>query len=262
MNPSRTLLRGLQVLEAVAAEAEPVGPTRIAEVVELDKATVGRLLYTLHTAGYLRSAGSTGRYVLTSKVLRMTSAETSHEHTRRVASPHLSQLRDETRETVHLGVIEQGRVVYIDKFDAPTPIRLASAIGQSNPINRTALGKAILAFLPPHRRDEVLDGAELVPPRGKDAFDRSAFVAELETVAKRGFATDDEENEEGVCCVGSAVVSFDGLPVAAVSISGPAYRMAPQTAELGRACRRVAQTISVEIGARLDHGSTHTRTTA
>ncbi len=249
MNPSRTLLRGLQVLEAIAAEGEPTGPTRIAELVGLDKATSGRLLYTLRIAGYLEPAGVAGKYALSSKLLQMSASGTGHEDTRRIAYPYLTSLGDEVQETVHLGVIEQGRVVYIDKFDPPVPIRLASAVGQSNPVNVTALGKAILAALPDSRRQEVLDSADLAVPRGSDSFELDELLSELKLVGERGFATDEEENEDGVTCVGAAILGHEGRPVAAVSISGPTHRMSPRLDALGEACRGTAVSISSALGA-------------
>jgi len=255
MTPNRALLRGLRVLEAVAAEGKPAGPTRIAETVELDKATTARLLYTLRMAGYLRIVGTAGQYTLSSKLLQLSAAGPGYEDTRRMASPRLARLTEESQETVHLGVVEDGRVIYIDKFDPPVPIRLASSVGQSNPINVTALGKAFLAALPPDGRQAVLDSAELAVPRGSSSFDLEALLAELELVAERGFAVDQEENEEGVCCVGSAILGPDGKPVAAVSISGPTFRMEPRFEELGKACHDVALAISADVGGGADDRS-------
>ena len=90
---------------------------RVAIVTGGAKATTGRLLYTLHTAGYLQTIGTVGEYALSSKLIQMSAPTTGHEGTRRIASPHLTQLSEETQETGHLGVIEQGRVLYMDKFD-------------------------------------------------------------------------------------------------------------------------------------------------
>jgi IclR family transcriptional regulator, KDG regulon repressor len=249
VKPSRSLLRGLQVLEAVVEANRPIGPTQVAETVGLDKATASRHLHTLHSAGYLRSAGSSGRYLLSAKLLRLASSEAGHDVTRRVADPYLSEMRDRTQETVHLGVVEDGRVVYIDKFDAPLPIRLASAIGQSNPIHTTALGKAYAASLTVEARAVLVAEARELPTDEKGALDQERFMRELKEVRARGYATDQEENEKGVCCVGAPILDHLGRPIAAVSISGPAYRMAPRLDEFGRDCLDTARRVSAEVGA-------------
>src|SRR5690606_1231968 len=103
MKATRTLLRGLEVLEVLARAGGPVGPTRVAELVGLDKATVARLMHTLCEAGYARQ-NDAGAYALTSRVLMLASGVGSEPSLLDLVRPHLLALRDRTHETVHLGV--------------------------------------------------------------------------------------------------------------------------------------------------------------
>jgi DNA-binding IclR family transcriptional regulator len=146
---TRTLSRGLDVLEALARASEQgLGPSAIGQQVGLDKATVTRLLRTLVEAGYVTQDEATRRYRLTGKILWLAHRATVRLDLRTVARPHLTALRDELGETVHLGVMEDLGVVYVDKLEADNSIQLVSAVGQTMPLHSTSLGKAMLAALP------------------------------------------------------------------------------------------------------------------
>ena len=143
-------------MEALARGDEPgLGPSAIGQRVGLDKATVTRLLRTLVDAGYVTQDPTTRRYRLTGKILWLAHGVTARLDLRTVARPHLTALRDELGETVHLGVMEDLRVVYVDKLEAANSIQLVSAVGQTMPLHSTALGKAMLAALPDAERERT-----------------------------------------------------------------------------------------------------------
>lgn len=244
MRPTRTLQRGLDVIEVLAREGGPVGPTRVAQLIGLDKATVGRLLYTLCDAGYARPDAG-GRYVLTTKLLELASAIPLEPDLRDRARPHLLALRDATDETVHLGVREDTRVVYIDKIDATHPVRLVSAVGQTMPLHTTALGKAALAWMPREERDVLLPRLELTARTSRSIVDLRQLQAEIERTRERGYAIDDRENEEHAYCVGAPILRGAEL-IGMISLSGPSYRVADRAEEFGRACQQTAEAISTE----------------
>ncbi len=150
---TRSLSRGLDVLEALARASErELGPSAIAQRVGLDKATVTRLLRTLVEGGYVVQDEASRRYRLTGRILWLAHGVAARIDLRSVALPHLTALRDELGETVHLGVMEDLRVVYVDKLEADNSIQLVSAIGQTMPLHSTSLGKAMLAALPDAER--------------------------------------------------------------------------------------------------------------
>jgi DNA-binding IclR family transcriptional regulator len=243
VKPTRTLLRGLEVLEVLGTSPEPVGPTRVAQLVGLDKATAGRLLFTLCEAGYATQT-DTGSYRLTGKLLTLASAVSLEPELRDRARPHLLALRDATGETVHLGVREGDHVIYIDKLDGTHSIRLVSAIGQTMPLHTTALGKAALAWLEPAEREAALAGLELVPRTDRSITSLEALREELDRTRTRGFAVDDRENEDHASCIGAPILGAGGEVVGMLSLSGPSYRIAERLDELGERCRDAADRIS------------------
>ncbi len=243
----RTLARGLLLLEAVAAAPGGVGVTELAETCGLDKGTTSRLLASLRDMGYLRQRPSDRRYLLTGRVMRLARGFVAQFELRELARPHLVRLRDLTNETVHLGVREGSRLVFLDQLETDHALRLASAIGQNLPLHVTAMGRAILAALPAAERDELLEKLLADDRHAELVVDLKQLRNELRTAEARGWAT--AERGDDVTRLGSAVLDATGAPVAALSVSGPAHRMAPRLAELGAHCRATAQAISIELGA-------------
>jgi DNA-binding IclR family transcriptional regulator len=247
---TRTLSRGLHVLEALArANEDGLGPSAIGQRVGLDKATVTRLLRTLVEAGYATQDETTRRYRLTGRVLWLAHRATVRLDLRTVARPHLTALRDELGETVHLGVMDDLRVVYVDKLEADNSIQLVSAIGQTMPLHSTSLGKAMLAALPDEEREGIYIRMDFQPRTDRTIRDLASFREAIRVTQLRGYSTDDRENEPYGACVGAAIVGADGRPVGAISISGPYFRIHDRLEYFGERVRAVAGAIAHELGA-------------
>lgn len=246
---SRTLSRGLDVLETLARANGPgLGPSAVAKQVGLDKATVTRLLRALVASGYVTQDEPTRPYRLTGKILRLAHAVTLRLDLRSMARPHLTALRDELGETVHLGVMEDLNVVYVDKLEAANSIQLVSAIGQTMPLYSTALGKAILAALPEEEREGRYTRMDFSPRTDRTIRDLPTFRDEIRRTQLRGYSIDDRENEPLGACVGAAIVGADGRPVGAISVAGPSFRIRDRFEDFGQRVHAVAATIARELG--------------
>jgi DNA-binding IclR family transcriptional regulator len=247
---TRTLSRGLDVLEALArADEDGLGPSALGQQVDLDKATVTRLLRTLVEAGYVTQDETTRRYRLTGRILWLAHRATVRLDLRSVARPHLTALRDELGETVHLGVMDGLGVVYVDKLEADNSIQLVSAIGQTMPLHSTSLGKAMLAALPDEEREGMYARMDLSPRTDRTIRDLPTLREEIRRTKLRGYSTDDRENEPFGACVGAAIVRADGRPVGAISVSGPYFRIRDRLPYFGERVRAVAGAIARELGA-------------
>jgi DNA-binding IclR family transcriptional regulator len=247
---TRTLTRGLDVLEALATGDEHgTGPSAIGLRVGLDKATVMRLLRTLVDAGYVTQDASTRYYRLTGRILWLAHCVTARLDLRSVARSHLTALRDELGETIHLGVMEDLGVVYVDKLEAANSIQLVSAIGQTMPLHSTSLGKAMLAALPDAEREGKYVRMEFLPRTEWTIRDLATFRAEILRTQERGYSTDDRENEPFGACVGAAIVGANGRPVGAISVAGPYFRIHDRVEYFGGRVHAVAGAIARELGA-------------
>jgi IclR family acetate operon transcriptional repressor len=241
---ARTLLRGLALLELLA-EGHDGSVTRLARAAELDKGTASRLLATLRDARYVRQ-GPDRQYHLTGKVLGLADGYARELDLRALAHPWLTEMRDSVDETIHLGVMEGEQVIYIDKLESRRSLRLVSKLGHVEPASTTALGRAMLSRLPREQRERWVasSSSDAGIPVIQDA---GAFLRLLDECEARGYAVDREENDEGVACVGAAIIDARGTPVAALSCSGPAPRILKRLRELGQLCQETAAEISAEL---------------
>jgi DNA-binding IclR family transcriptional regulator len=246
---TRALARGLEVLEALTqADETGLGPSAIAEAVNLDKATVARLLQTLVATGYATRDHVTRRYRLTAKILRVAQGVSARLDLLSLARPHLRRLRDELNETVHLGVMQDLRVVYLDKLESTNSIQLVSAVGQTMPLHSTSLGKAMLAALPDAELEETMARIEFAPRTDRTIRDVAEFRQEIRRTRQRGFATDDRENEPLGACVAAAILGPGGRLVGAVSVAGPHFRVRDHLEHFGKRACATAAAIAQELG--------------
>jgi IclR family acetate operon transcriptional repressor len=127
-------------------------------------------------------------------------------------------------ETVNLGIQVGGRVLYQDLIESPQRLRTTSRVGSSDPLHSTALGKAILAFLPTSEASRLLISTVWERRTPMTRVGVEALLEDLEVTRRRGYAVDDEENELGSRCVAAGVLDPEGTPVAALSVSAPTVR--------------------------------------
>ncbi|MFN8203859.1 MAG: IclR family transcriptional regulator [Solirubrobacteraceae bacterium] len=246
----RSIERALDVLESIGAAGD-LGVTEVATRTGLVPSTAHRVMTTLAQRGYLSQDAVSGRYRLGASVLELArSLDLRSSELRSTARSHLERIREETGESANLVVLDGRWVVYIDQVEGSHSVRMFTEIGSTALAHTTGSGKAILAHLP---IDEV---TRLYPPES-EPFDRptrrtlsttAALLADLERIRGRGYALDREEHEEGVSCVAAAIFDPAGAPVGAISVSGPALRIARYDVDqLGALLRRHALEITAAL---------------
>ena len=240
----------LDVLEALEHAHEPLGTTELARQLGMTKSTVFRILATLEERGYVAKDAVSARYALGPRLAALGERALSGIDLRRIARPVLERLHAAFQETVNLGVLESGEIVYIDMVESPHGLRMAARIGSRHPAHSTALGKAMLAYLPEGELDALL-AVHLTAQTEETITDPDALRRELRRVREAGTAEETGENEPGARCVGVAIFDERGRPTAAISVSGPDTRIHDeQAAAIAGALRDAAQTITQAIGGR------------
>lgn len=243
-NQSASLRRALTVLDHVR-EHSGLTLTQLSEGVGLSKSTVLRLTAPLVEARLLDRDRKSGVFRLGHGTLRLGQAYLATLDLRAVAAEESHRLMSEVRETVHLVVHDHPHVVYIDKVENDTSVRMASRIGSRGPLHSTAVGKAILAWQP----EESLTGLALEPRTKQTITDAERLRTELAQVRRRGYAVDDRENEPEVRCVAAPIFNHDGVAAAALSVSGLTSRItAARVRELGPLVAAAATRISRKLG--------------
>jgi IclR family acetate operon transcriptional repressor len=243
--------RAFDLLEAMADAGGVAGLSELAASSGLPLPTIHRLLRTLVDRGYVRQQPSR-RYALGPRLVRL--GDSSGRLVGASAGPHLAHLVNVLGETANLAMFDGGQIVYVVQAPGRHAMRMFTEVGRRVSPHCTAVGKAILAQLPPATVHDVLRRTEFVAHTDNTITDAAAYLRELEQVRGRGYALDEGEQEVGVRCVAVAVaVAVEGgLAPAGISISGPTTRM---TDELVRRAvphlRATTETLSAELTVQL-----------
>jgi IclR family transcriptional regulator, acetate operon repressor len=242
------LQKALDVLEAIVGD----GPLTLVEASKrtgLDKPAVYRILNTFEARQYMSKDPQTRRYRPGPALLGLASTVVDSIDLVRLVRPVMASLRDEFGETVNFGVVVDDHIVYVEMFESPHSLRMSSHPGSIDPLYSTALGKAILSALPVNRAKALVGGRAMVASTPHTITSWASLEADLARSRERGWAVDDEENEVGARCIAAPILGVDGVPVGALSISGPAARMTPDTVTTmaGRLCIAV-DGISASVG--------------
>jgi DNA-binding IclR family transcriptional regulator len=151
-------------------------------------------------------------------------------------------------ETVFMAVLSGDELVYIAKVDSNRSIKTSAEIGSRKPLYCTGLGKALLSFLPKDQREEILEKIELKAITPKTVIDREELIHQLDQSNMRGFAIDDEENEEGLYCFAAPIYNADGEIEAAISVAGPKERIKRNESETLTHLLETSKSISESLG--------------
>ncbi|TWB18376.1 IclR family transcriptional regulator [Nitrospirillum amazonense] len=236
---SQTLLRGLDVIDAVA-DGVTTFPA-LSERLGLTKSTAHRLASALVERGYLTFVAREG-YALGPKLLELGWSAHQQMHLPSVARPHIERLAAETEDTVHLGILDGTQALYLDKVPGRRRVVIGSRVGERHPIISTGLGKAL-----------VLDHDEAAwrgfyEVRGYTTG-MAVWLERMRIYSAKGYAFDLEENEDQIRCVAAPIRGASGEIVAALSVSSAAQYMADERMEaLAEQVRTAAEDISKDLG--------------
>lgn len=247
INQGGSLDRGLAILQfLVTAREVPVA--EIAEGVALSRSTTYRLMDRLQALGFVVRVGDQGRWKLGPAAARLGAAAAQSADVAHVAPELLRVLVQQTQETVGLGVPGGEDMVFIYRELGPHSIAVNPPLGARRPLHCTSIGKAYLAALPAAEARSLVSGLELVPFTTHTITSREALRVELSTIRRRGWAEDHREFDDTVTCCGAAIRDASGMPVAAISASGPYRRTTPMLSRLGPLVAATAEAISRRLG--------------
>ena len=245
----QVLDRALAILEILSTQGPDLSLGEISDKLELHKSTAHRLIMVLERHKFIERNSVSGRYRLGLKLFELGTKAVSQLDLRERARPFLERLVLETSETVHLCVLDDSEVVYLDKIEPERSVRMACSVGRRNPIHCTAVGKAIMAYLPAGEVEAIIRRHGMKAMTANTITNFFELKKELSAIKQRGYSIDDEEIEEGVRCVGCVVRNFSGEPLAAISVSGPAFRVTQEkVADLAIAVMAAARGLSAGLG--------------
>ncbi|HEX2270649.1 MAG TPA: IclR family transcriptional regulator [Pyrinomonadaceae bacterium] len=237
--------KALDVLE-VFRHSEELTLAEISERLGLNKSRVFRLLHTLVERGYVDRTVDGSRFVLGLKLLERSACVRTD--LRSLCLPYMRLIHEHFNETVNLGILEHQQIVYIGSLESSRPVRMAEVVGSRSPLHSTALGKAIIAFLPEEQRNQLLSGLRLSRLTENTITDAKRLLKELQAVRRTGCAIDDRENDSDGFCIAAPVFDALGRPAAAISVSGPTDRIQENRKEISAMLVSTCNQISQRFG--------------
>lgn len=245
----RSVRTTFRVLDAVA-DNQPIGLSELARRLELPKSTVQRSLATLADLEWIRAdGGEMTRWMLGQRVRRLSERVDDLGRLRDAALPALAQLNVDTRETIHLTVVESGTMRLVERMESLHELRFVKPIGSRSPLHAASSGKSVLAYLPEIEVAAYLNGG-LTQVTPNTITDPQKLRIELEKIREQGFAVADQELAEGIVSVAACIRPGGGRPTAALSISGPSFRMSEDLRSgYGRKVAAAATEVADRLGA-------------
>jgi DNA-binding IclR family transcriptional regulator len=239
-----SLAKGIKIMELLA-EQKQLTVSGVAKLLGSNRAASHRFLATLRELGYVEK-DEEDRYRLTFKVFELGMKVANRFEIRQIARPLMQELALAFRETVNLGHFDGKGILHVDKINSLEILRMDSPIGSRAPAYCTALGKAVLAFLPREEFERFLSRATLKPHGPNTITTKKLFRLAVEDIRHRGYAVDDEELSAGLRCVAAPVFDHTGRAAYAISVSGPSLRMTPKRIEdihplVQKICRQLSQ---------------------
>jgi IclR family transcriptional regulator, KDG regulon repressor len=244
-----TVQKAIRIIDNLVEASDGLGLSDVARATNLNKATAYRILTILKGAGFVRQNDSSRRYSLGLRLVQLGAQVLDGIGIPRLARPHMTALMRETKQTVHLGILEDSAVVYIAKIEGSEGVTLRTRVGSTPPIHVTAIGKCLIAFLSAAEREELLNRIQLDHFTKNTITNQNKFRHHLDEIRRLGYAVDNEEHRGGIRCVAAPIFDSRNMVVAAVGVAGPIFHITegaiPHIAQLVIRC---AEATSVEMG--------------
>lgn len=243
----KSLYKAIQLLFYFTEEDRDLGITELAEKSGLLKSSIHNMLSTYEECGLVKRNPDTNKYHLGVRVLELSNQFYRNNDVRQVVKPHMSEIANQTGETVFLGVLNGTEVIYLDAAFPDFSTGGRNMTGLKAPLYCTGIGKAMLAYEPESKVDEVVE-AGLISFTKNTIVDKEALREELETVREKGYAIDNMEHEYGIKCVAMPIRNAENRVVAACSITGPSPRFTDKKMmELEEILRKHTELLKVRL---------------
>ncbi len=244
----QTIEKASEVLALFDRDHSEWGVREIAMALGLAKSSAHDLLASLEQVGLL-GKNDEGRYRLGWRLVMLSETLLATTELRREARPIMEELADQYRETIHLAVLDDTQVVYVDKLEGKQAVRVElTSLGTRLYAHCTAVGKVLLAYQPEENVKRIIKVEGLPRFTANTITDADELEQALVKIRKQGYAYDQEEILPDLCCVGAPIHNHTGHVIAALSMSIPAYRFQRSQIEFRKAVMRSGKMISERLG--------------
>ncbi|HKU27127.1 MAG TPA: IclR family transcriptional regulator [Candidatus Sulfotelmatobacter sp.] len=246
--PVGVVTKVLHILETLHDAPSGLQLKDVAQITGINKSTAYRFLAHLEHEGYV-FRDSSGAYAIGVRLARLASGSSYQTTLRKLSRPILQQLWRVTGETVNIAVLDGREVLYLDVMESSHTFRLVSQVGMRRPVYCTALGKAMLAFIPEEEQQYFFDGMSFERFTPHTIRGALQLRKEFALIRQRGYSIDNEEAYLGSRCIGAPIFEASGKIAAALSVSGPTTRVTRERVPaVASAAKNAAIAISRTLG--------------
>lgn len=243
------LEKGIAVMEYLSLHPAGQSLQEIKSVLDISQTTAYRILNTLVRLEYLQYNESSKKYRLSRKLLTLGFRSLNEHNLLEVVLPRLRELRDIVKETACFGVLGGEKGIFIEQAQGHHTFRFVLSPGKSFELHCSAPGKAIMAFLPNTIRNQYLSFMTYPHFNERTITCEEKYLQELETVRIKGYAMDNEEELNGVICIGAPIFNYNGYPCGSIWISGPKDRLTKNTVLFAaEQIKKITEVVSLELG--------------
>jgi DNA-binding IclR family transcriptional regulator len=247
-NSVQSIDRILDIIEALSTESQGLRITDLSETVGLHKSTVHRLVNTLQRRGYINKTEN-GNYKIGLKLIEAVSCYINSLELQTEARPYLAKITSNLGLTSHLGVLDREEVVYIEKMDVFSSLKMYSQIGLRMHAYCSSLGKCLLSSYSKEELEVVMKNCSFIKFTSATISSMDELHHELTLVRSRGWAIDNEEYETGHRCIGAPIYDYRGDIIAAISASESTRVLTEsRIQEVGEFVKQIALEISKNMG--------------
>ena len=249
----KSVKKAIEVLESLAKEENGVGVSQLSRQLNLPKSTIYEILSAFKSVRFVEQNPEDKKYHLGLRIFELGNIVQSQLKLRKIAYPYLYNLSRKTNETTYLVVLEGNRIVYIDCAESTARLRAHPVFGDRIPLHCTGVGKAIMAFLLKEKINKIIHEDGLERFTENTITDPQLLKQKLKEIKKRGYAIDNMEHEEGICCVGAPIRNHQNEVFAAISVSGPSQRFdPPRIKTMAKLVMETAEEVSRKMGYKED----------
>ena len=250
-NAIKSIVKAAEIIDLLTLSENPLSLSEMSKELNIAKSTLHGILGTLVHLEYVTQSDEDGKYSLGMKLFEIGSTISMRWDARRIARPYMESLAEKTGETIHLGVLRNGEVLYIDKKESSGSIRIVTETGLKLPAHCTGVGKVLLSGLDAVSLDSLIEKGKLEKYTDTTITDMKHLKKELGAVRKKGYAIDEQEFMVGLRCIATPIYDHAGEVTCAISISGPLVRMSGDILEKKKKqLLKAAESISYELGYR------------
>lgn len=239
--------RSLRILEYLAREVPEASIPEITKHFDIPKNSVFRIIKSLELSGFVEEKER--KYYVTPRLLYLGYSGMNKKGFIANSLDSMNTLRDEINETVMIGTLLGNHIVILEQLPAYELIKFTTDIGHRVPVQASAPGKAIIAALPEHERNNLLNHLTFTRFTDYTLPSKTAMLDEITKVQEVGYSIDKGEEVSGICCVAACVLDYRNTPIGSIWVTGPEKRMRDKGMErIGQAVSNAAGSISLKFG--------------